>query len=558
MGFVLDSLLLELFLISASLLALLYYYLSRNEDYWKSRGVPFIQPTTFFGNLKDVVLMRTSEPEQLARLYFQLEGHSFGGIFQSVTPTLLLRDPELIKTVLVKDFDHFHDRGIPLNEEKNPLGAHLITLEGSRWKTLRSKLTPAFTSGKLKNMFQFVVECAQDMTVHLEEKVPDDRGRLEIKEIFAKYTTNVIGSCGFGLRLNTFEDPHSKFRRMGREFFEPTYWKFLRRWIIINVPVMQKLKISAFSHEMTSFFMGIVKETIGYRESNGVMRSDFLQLLIELKNRGRVDLPSSNENVTTTDGNEQDANKGDLGLKLTDSLLTAQCFMFFMAGFETSSTTMSFCVYELAINPEVQDRLLREVDETLLKTRGEPTYQDISTMDYLDSVIKETLRKYPVVHTLMRVCTRPYTLPGTNLRLEAGTKLVVPLFGLHYDPRYHPDPHRFDPERFSGEGSRPVIPAYTYLPFGEGPRNCIGLRFGLMQVKAGLVYLLSKYKLSSCDKTTVPPRFDPRTIVASPLGGVWLKVPGPPRSQKLTAPDILVRHIKVPCSRDSPKNNSGT
>nr|CAD7403290.1 unnamed protein product [Timema poppensis] len=361
MGFVLDSLLLELFLIVASLLALLYYYLSQNEDYWKSRGVPFIQPTTFFGNLKDVVLMRTSEPEKLGRLYFQLAGHSFGGIFQSVTPVLLLRDPELIKTVLVKDFDHFHDRGIPLNEKRNPLGAHLITLEGSRWKTLRSKLTPAFTSGKLKNMFQFVVECARDMTVHLEEKVPIDGGQLEIKEIFAKYTTNVIGSCGFGLRLNSFEDPHSKFRRMGRQFFEPTYWKFLRRWIVMYVPVMQKLKISAFSHEMTSFFMGIVKEMIGYRESNGVTRSDFLQLLIELKNRGRVDedLPSSNENVTTPDGTVQDANKGDLGLKLTDSLLTAQCFMFFMAGFETSSTTMSFCVYELAINPEVQDRLLR-------------------------------------------------------------------------------------------------------------------------------------------------------------------------------------------------------
>nr|CAD7587223.1 unnamed protein product [Timema genevievae] len=526
MGFVLDSLLLELLLIMASLLTLLYYYLSRNEDYWKSRGVPFIQPTTFFGNLKDVVLMRTSEPEELGRLYFQLEGHPFGGIFQSVTPILLLRDPELIKTVLVKDFDHFHDRGIPLNEKRNPLGAHLITLEGSRWKKLRSKLTPAFTSGKMKNMFQFVVECAQDMTVHLEDKVPEDGGQLEIKEIFAKYTTDVIGSCGFGLRLDSFEDPHSKFRRMGRQFFEPAYWKFLRRWIVINVPVMQKLKISAFSHEMTSFFMGIVKETIGYRESNGVVRRDFLQLLIELKNRGRVneDPPTSNEKVTTADGNIQDANKGDLGIKLTDSLLAAQCFMFFMAGFETSSTTMSFCVYELAINPEVQDRLLLEVDETLQKARGEPTYQDISTMDYLDRVIKETLRKYPVVHTLMRVCTRPYTLPGTNLRLEAGTKLVVPLFGLHYDPRYHPDPYHFDPERFYGEGSRPVIPAYTYLPFGEGPRNCIGLRFGLMQVKAGLVYLLSKYKLSSCDKTTVPPRFDPRTIVASPLGGVWLKV----------------------------------
>nr|CAD7403291.1 unnamed protein product [Timema poppensis] len=90
-----------------------------------------------------------------------------------------------------------------------------------------------------------------------------------------------------------------------------------------------------------------------------------------------------------------------------------------------------------------------------------------------DSQHLETLRKYPVVHTLMRVCTRPYTLPGTNLCLEAGTKMVVPLFGLHYDPRYHPDPYRFDPERFSGEGSRPAIPTYTYLPFGEGPRNCI-------------------------------------------------------------------------------------
>ncbi|XP_068081654.1 cytochrome P450 6B4-like [Anabrus simplex] len=194
-----------------------------------------------------------------------------------------------------------------------------------------------------------------------------------------------------------------------------------------------------------------------------------------------------------------------------------------MAGFETTSTTMSFCLHELAVNPDIQRRLQEEIDSTLLEYGGKITYEAIQKMEYLDRVVSETLRKYPPVSILSRKCTLDYTIPGTNVRLDKGTRVIIPVFAIQRDSRYYSEPEQFDPERFTEE-NKAQRHNCTYLPFGEGPRICIGMRFGLQQTKLGLVTLLSKFQFSACSKTDNPPRLDPKALVTASISGAWLRI----------------------------------
>ncbi|GFG32549.1 hypothetical protein Cfor_12376 [Coptotermes formosanus] len=143
-------------------------------------------------------------------------------------------------------------------------------------------------------------------------------------------------------------------------------------------------------------------------------------------------------------------------------------------------------------------------------------------------MLSETLRMYPSLPNLIRVCTKPYTIPGTNVLIEKGTPVIIPIYAIHRDQLYYSDPDRFDPERFT-EYNKEKRPAYTYLPFGEGPRICIGLRFGLMQVKMGLAILVSRFQFDICEKSQVPLIMDPKKFVMNTIGGLWLKIT--PRTQ---------------------------
>ena len=181
--------------------------------------------------------------------------------------------------------DHRRDA---VDEEIDPLYAHLLNLTGTKWKILRSKLTPTFTSGKIKMMFNLMAECAEELQQHLDE--PARNGDiLEMKEVMAKFTTNVIGSCAFGLNCNSITDPNSEFRKMGKRLFEPTFGSYLRRMLRSLSPFLINLfHISLHPQELINFFMKVVKDVIDYREKNSVVRNDFMQLLIQLKNKGKI------------------------------------------------------------------------------------------------------------------------------------------------------------------------------------------------------------------------------------------------------------------------------
>lgn len=187
---------------------------------------------------------------------------------------------------------------------------------------------------------------------------------------------------------------------------------------------------------------------------------------------------------------------------------------------------MCFASHELACNPDVQDRLRKEIDEVRESLNGEiPTYDTVMAMPYLDMVVSENLRKWPPVVTVDRECTKPYVMEdyaGKKHQLKVGDSIVFPIFAIHNDPALFPNPSKFDPERFSTERKHEIDPD-SYIPFGVGPRMCIGNRFALMEAKINLFHLLSAFIIEKSPKTDESLTLSTQAINLIPKNGFWLQ-----------------------------------
>lgn len=197
------------------------------------------------------------------------------------------------------------------------------------------------------------------------------------------------------------------------------------------------------------FFMEMVTTTISERERHKIHRNDFMQLIIELR----------------------EEEKGT-SHQLTIEEIASNCLLFYNAGTETTSGTTGFLLYELALWPEIQQKLVSEIDEALKTHHGKISYDMIQEMTYLEMCLKETFRKYPGLASLNRECTKDFKIPDSDLTIKKGVSTIISVMGLHYDPRYFKDPHKFDPERF--RKGHETYNKDAFMPFGVGPRQCIG------------------------------------------------------------------------------------
>ncbi|XP_037046564.1 probable cytochrome P450 6a14 [Bradysia coprophila] len=494
-------------LIFLSVLAVSYYFIKRQFSFWQRYNVPFVKPVFPYGNLKDVG-KKFHLCEMLMKFYNENKHRGpFVGLYFFLSPVVLLTDLDLVKSVMSKDFSVFQERHFYHNEKDDPLSAHLFAIDGTKWKNLRTKLTPTFTSGKMKFMFSTVLEIGERLSERLNTVVNESANQcaeIELKNYWARYTTDVIGSCAFGLECNTLNDKDALFREMGRQVFEEPRRSMGLQLLVIQLKEWANyFGIKQLPDKPAEFFLKIVKETVAYRELNKVGRKDFMHLLIDLKN-------SSNTELST----------------ITENEIAAQAFVFFIAGFETSSTLLSFCSYELSQDQEIQEKIRNEVKNVLKQYNGEFTYDAMLEMKYLDQVLKEALRKYPPLATLTRGATEDYWVKdndGNKLQLiPKGSTVYIPVYAIHHDPDVYPDPKRFNPDRFLPEEESKRHP-YSYLPFGEGPRVCIGLRFGMMQARIGLAKTLLNFKLSLGSNMNGI-NFSKKQNILSNEGGIWIKL----------------------------------
>jgi cytochrome P450 family 6 len=287
MGVILESTLLEVGALLACLVAAVYVYFKTSFAYWKQRKVPYVTPTFPFGSVRNLMLLRKPIGHAFQDIYNELEGEKYGGFYTFTKPGFVFLDPDIIKNILVKDFSSFHDRGFFTDENYEPLTGHLFLLPGNKWRNLRVKLTPTFTSGKMKMMFQTLVDSGHELGTILEEAASNEE-IIEIKDIVARFTTDIISSCAFGIQCNCLQNPDAEFRQWGRKIFESSITRAVATSISALVPsAVSALNLRSIDPEISKYFRSMVQETVSYREKNNIKRNDFLQLLIQIKNKGK-------------------------------------------------------------------------------------------------------------------------------------------------------------------------------------------------------------------------------------------------------------------------------
>lgn len=510
-----------------------YWKLKLPHKYWLSRNVKQGNPTFLVGDNLGTLLKTEAFAQMVINVYTRFPEERYSGMYQMLTPTLVMRDVDLIKQITVKDFDHFLDHRSFVPEGADELWSrNLFALKGEQWRDMRITLSPSFTSSKMKLMFNLISDCAENFVEHFAargEKVVT----VEMKDTFSRYANDVIATCAFGVKCDSLKERENDFFMMGRDATDfSTFYRTFVFFAYTLVPsVCKTLGLTLFSKPVAKFFKTLVKDTITTREKNNIVRPDMINLLMEAR-KGRNQHIEDAE--TEKEAGFATVEESDIGRKnvkvqkteITDLDITAQALIFFFAGFETISILMGFVAYELAVNEDIQDRLIQEIDDAMEESKGKVTYEAVHKMKYLDMVVTETLRKWPPAIILDRVCVKPYTIAPTSpselpVHLEVGDVLWFPVMGIHRDPKHYPEPEKFDPERFNDE-NRDKIHPYAFLPFGAGPRNCIGSRFALMEAKTVFVHILRKFRIVPVEKTDIPFKISKKNFNPHAANGNWL------------------------------------
>jgi cytochrome P450 family 6 len=356
---------------------LVYFFFNRKFQYFKDRNIPHIKPTFPMGNLSGIG-SKHHFVDIIHDIYKQCKGKDvIAGLYNFHQPIYLITDVEMIKNVVIKDFNSFINRGGFVNEKDEPLTGHLFALGGEKWRFLRNKLSPAFTSGKMKGMYYTIGDKGQAFIKCLEESVNKNKA-VNIKDITNKLTIDIVSSVAFGMESNTMMGEHPELTNFFKEIFGGAGGlAMLHFFFMMTFPEFSKLlKMKLFSKNTSDFFMNVVGGNIEHREKTNDKKQDFLNMLIQLKNKGAIDGEFSTENR-----------------KITLGEVMAQAFVFFFAGADASSTTISLALAELAHNVECQEKLRAEIIEKTKGDNGELTYENIQEMTYLNQVMNGKMPK---------------------------------------------------------------------------------------------------------------------------------------------------------------------
>ncbi|KAH8243205.1 hypothetical protein KR032_005371 [Drosophila birchii] len=464
---------------------LLYVYLKWTFSYWDRKGFPSTSVSIPFGALESVKQGKRSFGMAIYDMYKSTKEPVIG-IYLTLRPALLVRDAQLAHDILVKDFASFHDRGVYVDEENDPMSAGLFQMEGSNWKTLRTKLTPSFTSGKLKAMFETSNAVGDKMVAHLRKQLPQSGAsqEVELKSLLATYAIDIIASTIFGLEVDSFVDPNNEFYSISKKVNRNNFEDIVRGTTTFLYPKLEKLFVRiGWKQEANERMRELSNRTVDLREKNNIVRKDVLQLLLQLRNQGQI---STDDSMWSAENSNQGAKS------MSKDLIAGQLFLFFVAGYETTASSSAFTLYELTQHPEAMAKAQEDVRKAI-EEHGGLNYDAIADMKYLEACVLETARKYPALPLLNRICTQDYPLPDSKRVIKKGTQIIISLMGMHRDAEYFPDPLSYKPERFLDENKD--YNQAAYMPFGEGPRHCIAGRMGKLNVKIAIAKVLSNFNL---------------------------------------------------------------
>ncbi|XP_022915412.2 probable cytochrome P450 6g2 [Onthophagus taurus] len=491
----------SLLILSLLLGVIYYFYQKQTLKKWINLNIPGPEPIFPFGNMSKFVTLRSSLTMVFTEIYKKFENCRYVGIFLMNRPGVLIRDPELVEEILVKNFSSFHDNDIHVNKEDDVIfGNNPFVVKGSDWKDIRTQHLLSLTGSKVKNMFPEINEVGDKMVKYLKSELnKTEMYCMDALELMARYTTDVVTSVALGIDAKSFTSEEPKLRNAGKTIFEPNKKNGLKVIALFVMPWLSKvISLRLISKSLENLYKKMIEDVERYREEMNLKRNDFFEHIKEFRGK-----KMSIENIMTQVGGV------------------------YIDGFGTNSSALNFMVYELAKNEDVQQNLRQEIKKYLNDCNGVITFEGVQSLEYLNAVIHESLRKYPPFPQLTKVCTQEYTFPksttkSSEFKSEIGLPIVIPVYALQNDEKYFPEPDVFKPERFLPENKEKII-KYTYMPFGDGPRICIGQKFALLQSKIALLKLVSNFNMKlNYDKTKMPVELDPFGVILAAKGRLWI------------------------------------
>lgn len=340
-------------------LTLLYQYLTRNFQYWKKKNVPYAKPWPLVGNFLKGFTMRSSMGDLFMDLYQKTDA-PFLGIYVEDKPALLIRDPKILQQILIKDFQYFNNRTVTSNVGSDPWGSYnLFSLPNPEWKLVRYTIAPIFSSLKLNNMFKIVEQCCSTWINYIEKKIADD-STVDVSDLCERCVAEQICSMVFGIKGNIFAEEAPEMLQKAKAFFD---WNnvstaFQMRACILFPNIAKLFRLNFHNIAVTSYLYKLFLQIRKERMLSRVSRGDLIDVILQM-------MESSSVN---------------------NDIIIAQVINFFGAGFETTSSTMTFFFYAIAKNPSIQEKLRKEINEVLPKSNI--AFEDLSKLKYLDQCIK--------------------------------------------------------------------------------------------------------------------------------------------------------------------------
>lgn len=211
-----------------------------------------------------------------------VDSGGFRGSYNFFKPQLIISEPEVMKQIFIKDFDHFMDRPT-ITQDKDSIQSDMLGNKlGEEWKALRSIMSPTFSSGKMKNMFPLVCKNADTLTTFCLQQASTNPS-LVMRDIYSRYVIDNIASCAFGIECDSLTKENPVFAQMAEKFFSTTFSGLMKVMVQMSFPrVLRVLGMSPDGPEM-EFFRSVVEETIRSREASGQKRGDFLDLMLEAR-----------------------------------------------------------------------------------------------------------------------------------------------------------------------------------------------------------------------------------------------------------------------------------
>nr|AID61453.1 cytochrome P450 [Calliphora stygia] len=482
----------------------LYFVLKVALGYWKRRGILHEKPKKPWGHLKGVGRKR-HVADVLQTLYEKYKGQApFIGFYAWLKPMLLILDLDSINYILNKDAKYFMARGLYYNTNDDPLSQNLLQMDGIEWQHLSLKTKALQWPEKMSHIFSALLKVQQTFDKSLQEKLNQTEGAYNLTEIVEGFNIDVISSLAFGLEGDSLRYKDTQFSKMCKHYTQQNN-NIYKAYLAFCFPSLARLlQYRLYSLEATNYFQKLVNDKMYEREYQRTQQSpyDFLQIWCD-----------SRKMSTSIDAFK----------KLDNSEITAQAFSFIPAGLETCTTTVTCCLYELALWPEIQEKARREIRGVLAKYHNKITEEGVKEMVYLKQILNETLRRHSPYPFLLRLTTKDYELPNSIFMLNKGNHLIIPTAAIHNDAAFYEHPEKFDPDHFHSTKvqNRPLC---AFLPFGLGPRSCVAQHFIQQQMLVCLVTLLNRFSFEPCQATIMPLAYDNSKILKKPKKDIKLLI----------------------------------